>query len=372
MSQSTTSKDGRLHTSLDPPESTLQQSVHSPVRDCSNHPLLRGSGGFTLIAEVNRPPKPPPDRDPLDPEKELWPVAARSVNHFNASAGTQFRHSTWSGNRQRITDAFEAMDIRPQRAFAFATCGERPIVLRHADDPSRFKVACLRCHDRFCLPCSQDRARLIVANMRAQLPEGATRFLTLTLKHNNDPLSDQIDRLYQSFRYLRRTAPWIASVTGGIAFLELKLGRGDHLWHPHLHVLLRGKYLHQKVIAETWYQITGDSYVVDIRLAKTPDHVYTYLTRYVTKGWGPGLYRDQARLTEAIVALRGRKLLSCFGIFRDLKLLLPPTQETWVELGTLHEINALARRGIGWACLAHAALYADEFIPPPEPVPPED
>jgi hypothetical protein len=332
--------------------------------------------------------------DPIDPTLPLKSTLERAIRPSNRKAGILFRHETWVSNRERVLDVLIPQDLDPlawirmrdnpqepdvdpapaptDRARRFAACGSRSIVLQSADDPSRYKVACQRCHDRFCLPCMQDRARLIVANLKTQLEYEPTRFLTLTLKHNDDPLSVQLDRLYASFTTLRRRSFWKATVTGGVAFLELKFATSDDLWHPHLHVLLRGKYLPRKLVSDAWLQITGDSFIVDIRMAKSPEHLYAYLTRYVTKGWDTGIYRKIHALREAVTALAGRKLLASFGDFAGLCLLKPPTSEAWIELGTLQEISTLAARRVAWAITACVAIFSPTYEPPACIEPPDD
>lgn len=329
--------------------------------------------------------------DPIDPSLPFQTLTQRAVRPSNAAAGTAFRHATWSVNRSRVIEALTAEDPHrlawlryesekdldqippaPQesnRFYRFLHCGTRPVVLKSTDDPVKYKVACQRCHDRFCLPCMQDRARLIVMNLKNQLPYAPTRFLTLTLKHSDEPLTDQLDRLYSSFLALRKRRFWLDAVTGGISFLELKLASTDGRWHPHLHVLLRGTYLPRKQISDAWLQITGDSHIVDIQMARSSDHVYYYLTRYITKGWDSGMYRKLHNLREAIQALKSRKLLCSFGDFSRLRLLKPPDSTTWAELGTLQEIVTLAASRVAWAMTACAAIFARSYTPPVDDVP---
>ncbi len=328
--------------------------------------------GFHLTPEQNKSPPQAAAKDPLDPSLVMLPTVERAARTSNRIAGTIFRHSTWQPDRDRVEAALHDPKIRGPRFWRFRDCGSQAVVFKTDEDPPRYKIACTRCHDRFCLPCSQDRARLIVANMRKQIPYQTTRFITLTLKHSDEPLSQQLDRLYVGFAHLRRRTFWKGLVTGGVAFLELKLSSSDKRWHPHLHILVRGKYVPHQILSDAWLQVTGDSYIVDVRLAKTPDQVYSYLAKYVTKGWGPGVYRNYERLTEAIIALKGRKLLLCFGDLAHAKLLEPPTDETWIELGTLHEIIELSRRKIHWAMLAYSNLFTRDFTPPLDRVPPDE
>lgn len=381
-------------TSLDPPESTQHPPPAAARSRARGFPFVKSTGDFHLVADENRPRPRAPATDPLDPNRLLDPILDRSLRTANHNAGIRFRHHTWSANRERVLEALlphdpdrlawidfladpGLPDVDPyptptSRARRFIYCGSRSIVLQSADDPSRYKIACERCHDRFCLPCMQDRARLIVANLKAQLQYEPTRFITLTLKHNDAPLNEQLDRLYQCFTNLRRRQFWQDAVTGGVAFLELKLSKNDGCWHPHLHVLARGSYVPQRLLSETWLQVTGDSHVVDVRMAKSPEHLYSYLTRYVTKSWDNGIYRALHKLREAIQALAGRKLLASFGDFCRLRLLQPPTQETWLELGTLQEIMTLAARRVTWAMTACTVIFSSTYDPPVCVEPPDE
>lgn len=381
-------------TSLDPPESTLHPPRRRSRRPGQGFPFAEPTGGFHLVPDENTPRVSTPGPDPKDDPLGKNTISGRSTGKPNMLAGIHFRHHTWNLNRVRVLEALldddpnklawidfdddpNLPDVAPrpapsERSRRFIACGTRSIVLQSADDPKRYKIGCERCHDRFCLPCMQDRARLIVANLKAQLKYEPTRFLTLTLKHTDAPLREQLDRLYASFVTLRRRAFWQEAVTGGVAFLELKLSSADDAWHPHLHVLLRGKYLAQRLIADAWLQITGDSFIVDIRMAGSPEHLYSYLTRYITKGWDTGIYRTLHKLREAISALKGRKLLSSFGDFSSLRLLAPPTSETWVELGTLREVLTLAAARCAWAMAACVVIFSPSYEPPACVEPPDD
>lgn len=357
---------------LDPLESTPQTPPTAHGKPGPEWPLAPPSEGFHLVSEPNNGRKPKPGRDGLDGMKASILLKQSAASAHNWSAGIQFRHRTWRHDRARVLDALESPQLSGRRFWRFRDCGSEAIVYQDPSDPTRYKVGCKRCHDRFCLPCSQDRARLILANIKEQLPEAPTRFLTLTLKHSDEPLPEQLDRLYDAFKILRRREFWREKVSGGVAFLELKLSRGDSRWHPHLHVLIRGKFLPQKALSDLWLNITGDSHIVDVRMAKHIGQVYRYLVSYVTKGWDVGLYRNRPRLCEAIHALKGRKLLTCFGDFAKLHLLKPPEAETWKALGTLAEIQDRATLGDAAAIAALETLQAPGYVAPPEAIPPEE
>lgn len=359
-------------TSLDPLESTPQSVPRAAPQHGPGWPLTDQPEGFRLVSEPNTGRKRPVGRHRAKSPPTEREMKFRKCGAQNSLCGIHFRHRTWHHERGQVLAAIDHSGIGGRRFWRFKSCGEEPVVFRDPEDRTRFKVGCKRCHDRFCLPCSQDRARLIIANLKEQLPEGPTRFVTLTLKHSDQSLRAQLDRLYDCFTLLRRRKFWRDLVEGGAAFLEVKLARSDNRWHPHLHVLCRGKYIPQAVLADAWLEITGDSHIVDVRMVKDPGQVYRYLGHYVTKGCSKQLYRDRDRLAEAIHALSGRKILATFGSFAKLHLLKPPNPDVWEELGTLAEIRQRATEGNPLALQALEAIAAPWHVQPPTEVPPDE
>ncbi len=182
---------------------------------------------------------------------------------------------------------------------------------------------------------------------------GITRFALLTLTYrDSDVLEGSIDRCWKDFRTLRTRTLW-RSVLGSVATIEIKRGEGSGLWHPHLHVLiarssgtcLRGRTpddygefcihgriscphaLNQCCLVDAWRDITGDSYVVDIRAVRADfegdmggavREVVKYCTKLTEVDTAPredGL-NDVLELHRAI---HRRRLLITTGVFRGLK-----------------------------------------------------
>jgi len=110
-------------------------------------------------------------------------------------------------------------------------------------------------------------------------------------------------------------------------------------------LVVEGKYLPKEELTQAWLQITGDSYVVDIKLVRDPRSVGYYITKYATKPLDPKLLRQPHALAEAIEALRGRKLLYAFGNWSRWQLLTHPTDEAWVLYGHINELLYKASNG---------------------------
>lgn len=164
------------------------------------------------------------------------------------------------------------------------------------------------------------------------------RLVTLTLRINDAPLSDQLTRLNKCYARLRRRKLWTLSQTGGIAFVEVKRRPHNHTWHAHLHVLTDGSYMPKSSLSQAWFEITGDSMIVDIKLCKSGVDAARYVAKYASKGVHGGVENDPEMLDEAITALKGRRLYACFGSWSlpDASDDLPADE--WRTVATLRSV----------------------------------
>jgi hypothetical protein len=257
-----------------------------------------------------------------------------------------FRHSFWRQDRLAVWTALKALGVSRNRLDRFANCGSTCTV-EYNHEQQRFRLRGNYCHDRWCIPCARARSRFIAANVIDHLnTHQDVRAMTLTLKHRPVPLSAQIDRLYACFKLLKATKLWKDHVRGGAAFLEFVIAKNGSDWHPHLHILAEGKFFAQKLIAALWFQITGDSSIVDIRLPHDLDGVAHYAAKYASKSADVSIYRNPEKLAECISATRGRHLCQCFGTWRGIQLTPKKTDTTgWVMLYSLAKLIYLAEEG---------------------------
>jgi hypothetical protein len=295
------------------------------------------------------------------------------------------RHSGWAPTRARIYAALERSDAPIRRLESYRSCGDRVWLLQHREDPTRLKITADTCKSRWCVPCQRDRSFRIRANLKAHLPPHPIRFLTLTIRSHNEPLAELLRRLYGGFRRLRNRSFWRDRVAGGIAFLEVKIGKNSGNWHPHLHVLLQGRYLPHELVRKHWLAVTGDSHVVDIRLVRSRDDVNRYVTKYTTKTTAPSIAHDDHRLDEAIQALRGKRTVIPFGTWAAWGLLRRNDASEWQLYAHENDLAWRARQGDVEAefllrvidTLAHSpgiefCWHATELtsdLPPPDDIP---
>lgn len=321
---------------------------------------------------------------PLDaPERELRNdlyVAGQSIQNAEGLS-TCFRHSGWRHDRALVCQAMMRTERPSARISNFKDCGSQAYVLRNIENPKVYRVAGSACHDRFCLPCGNDRAHAIAMNVIDQIDGKTIRFLTLTLRATAEPLEFLLDKLYASFQALRRRAFWKKRVTGGVAFLEVKWTVKTQHWHPHFHILIEGQFMPFQKLRALWHEITEDSFIIDIKLVRDARHAAEYVTKYASKPFNSTFVNRSDRLDEAMIALHGRKLAVTFGSWRGVILAAVVSEGTWESVASLDtiitraahgEAEALAiMRSLTDADLSHIYARAPPMppviLPPPSP-----
>lgn len=295
----------------------------------------------------------PPRSSPLGPHEtnDLFPQQTSPSDEQEQPTFPEvtFRHSGWLRHRAAIAAALDQLDVSDNRRFRFRYCGALAWVLRSKDQPDRYKIAASYCRDRFCLPCQHLRAFRLSAVLADQLPDTDLRFITLTLRHSDRPLAAQLDHLYASFRKLRRAALWRDRIPGGVAVLEVKRSKNRLRWHPHLHLIVSGQWLDKSDLSALWHRATGTSYVTDIRRVSDKAQLRRYLTKYASKPMSYATTNQPGPLAEAILALKDRRLIFCFGEWRRFKLTDDYEPAAWEPVCPLRELIERSANGEPWA-----------------------
>ena len=178
------------------------------------------------------------------------------------------------------------------------------------------------------------------------------RFITLTLRINWEPLGDQVTRLMRCFARLRRRVLWKSTQFGGVAFLELKRRPHNHTWHPHVHIISEGLWIEKRDLSKAWLEITGDSFIVKVKPCDSSAEAAYYAAKYSGKAVHNGVENDPEMLDEAITALKGRRLHTCFGNWSLPDTVDDVSPDDWRAIGTLRSViqrslgGDLAARGI--------------------------
>jgi hypothetical protein len=138
------------------------------------------------------------------------------------------------------------------------------------------------------------------------------RFITLTQAHKDRPLFLSIAAIAASFRALRAKDAWKRHVKGGVYAMEIVFSRQTRMWHVHLHILADGVFWSQKELSDLWGEVTGDSYICDIRLVGSRRAAAAYIAKYVAKPMDVHEWPDE-KVCEYADALHGKRMVHTFG-----------------------------------------------------------
>lgn len=287
---------------------------------------------------------------------EPFPISREHQGVQITADEERFRHESWASKRLRTFDSLCRLNVNARRLERFANCGA---CLHMQKDATAGGVRFVsdKCHDRCCVPCGGEKSARIVENLCQHMEAKDMRLVTLTQRHNNTSLSDQVDRLYRNFNALRRRVWWLDNVKGGAAFMEVKVSDGDGRWHVHLHLLCEGNFIDQRVLSTEWLAVTGDSSIVHVTRVKDFGHVGRYVVKYVTKPLDSTCFADTDKLDEAVQSLKGRRLCYTWGRWRGFRLLdIEDDGHTWTSIGSPFTLFARIRANEPGAAADAAAL----------------
>lgn len=273
---------------------------------------------------------------------------------------SNFRHNGWRRNRKLIYESLRRTLQSKSRVANFNECGATAYVYRAADDPSKFRLGGSSCRDRFCVPCSIDRSRCLATNVLKTLGKRPARFVTLTLRQTDAHLRDILDRLYDSFRKLRARSFWKRRVKGGCAFIEIKYSAANDAWNVHLHVIVHGRFIPKRDLSREWCKITGDSFIVDVRLIENEEKIARYVVKYCSKPCNDTFLNRKEFLDTVIRTMVGRRLCLTFGDWRGISLTESPNETDWISLGSFHAVVSKAARGDRECLAAVHAICRDK------------
>jgi hypothetical protein len=263
-----------------------------------------------------------------------------------------FRHGTWQAKRDKVRQALISVNVSNHALTAFDNCGAA-VTIEWSKSEQRYRMRGTYCHCRHCEPCAKQKANIISRNLKNKLKddkENQYRFITLTLRHSHEPLADQIERLYKSFKKLRSKPCWKATQTGGSASLEVKWNPKDRMWHPHLHIISQGEFYDKRDLSNEWQQCTGDSFIADIRVISDAKSAAYYVGKYITKGTNDQVWDDPDAAQEWITATKGVRTCATFGTWRGFALTkFVPTCTDWRPIASLVAVQRAAKNGEEWA-----------------------
>ena len=271
-------------------------------------------------------------------------------NELRPDTAYRFRRPDHKLAYTRTLDVMRQLFRHQKRVKRLELCGAHATVW-HSPSTDTVAVRAYHCGMRCCPRCREThsaKTREKLNRFLALVPPHRLSMITFTLRHNDSPLSEQIDRLYSSFKQLRKEPCWTAAKPRGYSVLEISRSTDGLTWHPHLHLLANTPYILDDSLKAAWLRITGDSHIVDIRRVNTAarDQHREYLCTYLTKPATADILMHDAILTEWIDALLHRHVLIGFGKPKLADKPEPPVDpQDWSLIGSLSGLLAGQSRG---------------------------
>lgn len=172
------------------------------------------------------------------------------------------------------------------------------------------------------------RRLAVVQADRGESPLSAY-LVTFTVK-NGDDLLERFNHLKDSIKEYQtrrrnaskglRSLVEMNKAVGGVGSYEFKRGKNSGQWHPHYHaVWLCDTPPDQDQISREWFEITGDSHVVNVTPFYDQNDVvsgFLEVFKYALKFSDMPLEQNW----EGYLALSGRRLVNSFGVLWGVKV----------------------------------------------------
>lgn len=185
-----------------------------------------------------------------------------------------------------------------------------------------------------CAFCAARRAAKLVEKylptVRTAMASGGSLkpvMITLTVK-NGESLSERYNHLKRAYRTLQKHRAHCLSGQKWTEFVKVKgsihsyefTHSDEKGWHPHIHmVALISDWIDQEELSKEWHEITGDSFIVDIR--KISDHdddlpsAMLEVFKYALKFQSLSLEKT----FHAFQVLQRKRLMGSFGCLRGVE-----------------------------------------------------
>lgn len=272
---------------------------------------------------------PPPDAPKENPDSVAAETGVQGIEDLPRRV---LRYGLAKSQSLEVAEYIDGLGV-PHRALRdrVRSCGDY-LIFRHyfTIDEVRLHGARLCMKHLLCPLCAIRRgAKAMKAYLdrweviQAEKPLLRPFLVTLTVKDGDD-LAERFQHLHKSQRELwkrrqRGRGSVLDGVQGAVWSYEVKRGSGSGKWHPHLHMIALAETMpDQAQLSREWHDITGDSFIVDVRPISQADPVSGFIEvfKYAVK------FSDQppADTWHCFQTLKGKRLLDSAGCFRGVEV----------------------------------------------------
>lgn len=270
--------------------------------------------------------KPPPDPQKENPESVAADIGVQGIEALPRRVD---RYSKAKTDALDIAQYMANATEHQAMAQKVKGCGDY-LLFRHffTVDTVRLHAASFCKKHLLCPLCAIRRGAKALQSylarfdvIKADNPPLRPWLVTLTVKDGDD-LGERFKHLQKSQRALwmrkhRGRGSVLDGVAGAVWSYEVKRGTGSGKWHPHLHMVAMAENPpDQSALSAEWHNITGDSFIVDVRPISQQDPVsgFCEVFKYAVKF----SEQEPADTVHAWETLRGKRLLDSSGCFRGV------------------------------------------------------
>lgn len=244
--------------------------------------------------------------------REFQRVSRRNGERWNARTTTK---REIIGRLEKISQKDALRMKQCCSIFKIRTCGQHTIKY----------YPTFRCKKNYCPDCAAERAARIARQTEARIVEamklvqGRLCLMTLTMK-NAPTLDGGLARLKKAFTNFKRKQAFKQHIKGYFGGFEFTYNPKTNDFHVHLHlIVLRGAFWNQSDISDAWREVTGDSFIVDIRQVRDLHKGVKELCKYIVKPLDLRTMPDE-RFREVVGMKKGTRMFISGGCFYNVKL----------------------------------------------------
>jgi hypothetical protein len=255
----------------------------------------------------------------------IYTVQQVDIRHREFRRESQRKGERWSLRTATKKDIIARLDQFDHKAalrmkqccslFKVTTCGTHTVKC----------YPTFRCKKLICPDCASERAarlsRQTEAKIREVMKTNSGRLCLLTLTIKNTPTYDGgLSKLKKDFAKFKRKKEFKQHIKGYFGAFECTCNSKTGDFHVHLHlIVLRGKFWNQSDISDTWREVTGDSFIVDIREIKDVHKGVKEVCKYIVKSTDLMKMPDE-KFREVVKMKKGTRMFISGGCFYNVKL----------------------------------------------------
>jgi SepF-like predicted cell division protein (DUF552 family) len=123
------------------------------------------------------------------------------------------------------------------------------------------------------------------------------KFITLTQKWKEGAsIKEMLDLIQKNFKKLRKRKAWKKAIPTDYFIASYEIS--EEMTNIHVHIVALAKFWDIKEISKQWFDVTKDSFIVDIRAITSIDEAVEEIAKYIVKDTNPKLVNEMSEFRK--------------------------------------------------------------------------